>query len=232
MLDIHTHILPGMDDGSKSPDQSLQMLEAERRQGAGNVVLSSHFYPDRESPGHFLKRRAKSLAALDAACAGRNLPRRIPGAEVAYFSGMSRAEELDALCIGDTRAMLIEMPFCRWNRGVMDDVYFLMRQRGIQPIIAHVERYMRYQPSGTVSQMREDGVWIQVNAPFFLSWRTSLSAMGMMKRREIDFIGSDCHNMEHRPPELAPAIEKIRRKLGARALTHLERMESLLLEGE
>ena len=58
MIDLHTHILPGMDDGAKDVKTSLALLRMESAQGVGTVVLTPHFYRDREEPQHFLTRRA------------------------------------------------------------------------------------------------------------------------------------------------------------------------------
>ena len=64
MLDVHTHILPGMDDGSKNIRQSLAMLHRERKQGVSDVILTPHFYASQESPQKFLHRRAEAVSVL------------------------------------------------------------------------------------------------------------------------------------------------------------------------
>lgn len=233
MLDLHTHILPGFDDGSKNVRQSLAMLAREAKQGVDRVVLTPHFYALRESPGAFIKRRAEALRQLEAeASRWKKLPRRYTGAEVAYFSGISRIEDVEQLCIGNTRTMLVEMPFCRWNPRVLEELEYLKECRGIRPVIAHVERYMRYQPMGTVRRLCESGFWIQANTSFFLEWQTSWLAMRMLKNREIHFIGTDCHDTKRRPPNFGEAITEIDRRLGKDALRYLRYMESRLLEGE
>ena len=233
MLDIHTHILPGMDDGSKSVKQSLAMLRREAKQGVGRIVVTPHFYPNRESPEHFLKRRNIAVQSLlEKASERKRLPRIFVGAEAAYFRGISRMENVEALCIGNTRALLIEMPFCRWNSSVIDELIFLKECRGVQPVLAHIERYLRYQPMGTVEQMCESGIWIQANASFFLRWQTSWLAMRMMKKRRIHFLGSDCHDTNVRPPNYGEAISLIEKRLGKDAVRYLSRMERRLLEEE
>jgi len=231
MLDIHTHILPSIDDGSKDAARSCTMLAAEAKQGIGTVVCTPHFYADRESPERFLLRRAESAEKLAAALDGnRRVPEILLGAEVAYFPGISRADDIDALCIGNTGCMLIEMPFCKWDDTMLEEIGFLRDCMGIQPILAHVERYLRFQPAGMLRQLCEDGIWIQANASFFLEWKTAWRAMRMLKKGHIHFIGSDCHDMKRRPPNMGAAMEKIERKLGKSARQHLEYMEKLLLE--
>jgi len=232
MLDTHTHILPKMDDGSKSPAQSIKMLQKEAQQGVTRVIFTPHFYANREDPGKFLRRREESLALLEAEATGRRLPKWYIGAEVAYFRGMSRIDEIEKLCIAHTNAMLVEMPFCRWDRGMLEELRYLRESRGIQPVLAHVERYIRFQPMGTVRELCDMGLWIQVNASFFLRWQTSWMALRMLKKRNIHFIGSDCHNIKNRPPNMGDALSLIDKRLGQRALMHLRHMESRLLEGD
>jgi len=112
MLDIHTHILPNIDDGSRSVAESVAMIRASMEQGVNRLALTPHFYPERESPKRFLERRGESARELSAALAGmKQLPKMCLGAEVAYFEGMSRTEHIDSLCIGRTRMLLVELPF-------------------------------------------------------------------------------------------------------------------------
>ena len=231
MLDLHTHILPGVDDGSRSVRQSLAMLQAEAKQGVDCVMLTPHFYAHRESPEHFLKRRSKAIQMLEQTADRKGLPERIPGAEVAYFRGISRADGIESLCLGDTGTMLIEMPFRRWSRNMIDELVFLRKSRGVRPILAHVERYMRYQPLGTVGELCDSGIWMQANDSFFLSWQTSWLALRMLKKHRIQFIGSDCHGTKKRPPDMEDAIVQIEWGLGFAGLDYLERMERRLLEG-
>lgn len=231
MLDLHTHILPEMDDGSKSVRESVTMLRIEKKQGVDRVVLTPHFYADRESLESFLLRREQAVHRLEEATAQRNLPMWYLGAEVAFFNGMSHVDGIEQLCIGGTRAMLIEMPFCKWSQSVFKEVDYLREHRGIQPIVAHAERYLRYQPIGTIRDLSESGMWIQVNASFFLRWQTAWLAQRMLKRREIQFLGSDCHNIKSRSPNMDDAIFEIDRRLGKRALKYMGHMEQRLLEG-
>lgn len=232
MMDLHTHILPHMDDGSASAEESLRMLRAEAEQGVDAVVLTPHFYPSREAPESFFARRQQAMNRLLGAVEGmQNMPALHLGAEVAYYDGISRSEAADQLCIEGTGAMLLEMPFCEWNQRMVGEVYELLSQRRIQPILAHVERYLSFQHRDVVSELCENGVWIQVNASFFTRWQTSHKAIGMLDRGEIHFLGSDCHNMSSRKPNIGEAAAKIDKKLGRDAQGHLERMRELLLGG-
>ena len=230
MLDVHTHILPGIDDGSRSVEQSLTMLRAEAEQGVKTVMLTPHYRATRESPAEFAGRRAAAEARLREAVGDQEgLPALYCGAEVEFFEGLSHVEELEPLCIGGGSVMLIEMPFCPWNRRMLAEISALQQHRGVQPILAHIERYRSFQPKGLWEELSDRGVWLQCNTSFFRRWQTSRIAMSMLKRRLVDFVATDSHDPERRAPDLGAAMEKIESKLGREALDFLRSGEEALL---
>ena len=230
MLDVHTHILPGIDDGSRSVEQSLTMLRAEAEQGVKTVMLTPHYRATRESPAEFAGRRAAAEVRLREAVGDQEgLPALYCGAEVEFFEGLSHVEELEPLCIGGGSVMLIEMPFCPWNRRMLAEISALQQHRGVQPILAHIERYRSFQPKGLWEELSDRGVWLQCNTSFFRRWQTSRIAMSMLKRRLVDFVATDSHDLERRAPDLGAAMEKIGAKLSREALDFLRSGEEALL---
>ena len=200
MVDFHTHILPGMDDGSKDVEQSLAMLRMEREQGIETVVLTPHCYARQNAPARFLERRSQSFqrlsAALDESC-----PQLLLGAEVQYFDNMDRAEDIGSLCIGDTGVLLLEMPFFPWDKRVIRTVLELNGWRGIQVVLAHIERYSSFcRDKKTWEELREHGILMQVNCSHFAGLLGRRKAMKMLARDEFQLIGSDSHNLDERKP--------------------------------
>ena len=123
MVDFHTHILPGIDDGSPDTDTSLKMLESLYQQGVDKVVLTPHFYITRDNMKNFLRRRTQAAQALISAAKNReNLPKAVIGAEVLLFPEISGMDNLDKLCIEGTNYMLIEMPFAKWSNVTYDSL--------------------------------------------------------------------------------------------------------------
>ena len=146
LVDFHTHILPGIDDGSRDIDMTLRMLEAEMQQGVSHICATPHFYAHRRSIDFFLERRNKALAKVNDVLADHpELQRITPGAEVYYFAGMGRAEGLQELCLEGTDLLLLEMPFDQWNRDMLRDVDDIIHRRQLRVVLAHVERYERLQ---------------------------------------------------------------------------------------
>jgi protein-tyrosine phosphatase len=210
MIDFHTHILPGMDDGSKSPQESAKMLEAAFNQGVEMIVATPHFYPWQEKPQDFLDRRNQAIKALD------DPPVKIrAGAEVAYYDGIVNSEDVGLLKIADTDFLLIEMPMTAWTRRMLDSLHIIEKRTRLKVVIAHLDRYLKGQ-KGTVNiDYVCDNFFIQVNADYIINRRTQRKAMKMVKENSIDFIGSDCHNLTTRPPNAGEAYQIIEKKLGS-----------------
>ncbi len=203
MTDIHCHVLPQIDDGSRSPEESLAMLEALAAQGVGCAAATPHFYADENSPEEFLDRRAASVKRL-AEIWHPGLPILKLGAEVCYFEGISRCEGLDALKIEGTGLLLLEMPYCRWSRRMLQEIRELQASRATV-LLAHIERYLRWQEPKTWDALLEWGVLNQCNASFFLRWQTKRRAVRMLREGRVHLLGSDSHNMDARPPRLGVA---------------------------
>lgn len=216
MIDFHSHTLPGIDDGSKSTEESIALLKDLKSQGADTVIATPHFLPDRESVSVFLSRREASLKKLTDALPQEltDSPQLLVGAEVAYYDGISRLDGLEDLCISDTKLLLLEMPMCKWSEMSIKEIINISCSGQIIPVLAHIERYMPYQNNQVLIRLLECGVLMQVNASFFNTFSTRRKALKMLSQGMIHFIGSDCHGVQHRPPFIGRAYEYIERKLG------------------
>lgn len=208
IVDFHTHILPGMDDGSANAAESAAMLAQERRMGVDAVVLSPHFYATENSPRQFLARREQALRALSAVYEP-SFPRLYPAAEVQYFEGIGRAEDLELLRVEGTDLLLLEMPFSRWSDRVIGEVLDLNDREGFQVVLAHVDRYFSMQDREIFTMLAHYGVWMQVNASAFGSWGKRRRLRSMIAAGMIQFVGSDCHNMTDRQPNMNVAYRYV-----------------------
>lgn len=205
MIDFHTHILPGMDDGSRSIEESLAMLQAEGDAGIERAVFTPHFYASQNSPKDFLRRRQESWSAL-LPHMYRGLPKVSFGAEVQYFEGICQSAEIAALRIAGTPYLLLEMPFRRWEDRMLDDILELSTHPDTIVVLAHIERYLSNVTSRSLAYLRDNGVKIQMNVSVFGERRQGHLAMSMLKAGEVHILGTDCHSMGHRRPnwELLP----------------------------
>lgn len=220
LIDFHSHVLPGIDDGSKSVEMSIQMLRVEAQQGIGHVVATPHFYPQYDTPERFLKRRAAAEIALrEEMQKHTGLPELSVGAEVYYFPGISDSEGISELTIDQKRCILIEMPTSTWTEAMYRELEGLYVKRGLIPIVAHIDRYIgRFHNRGIPKRLAQLPVLIQANAEFFLERYTSSLALRMLKKEEIHLLGSDCHDLSSRKPNLQDALDLIYRRLGRDAM--------------
>lgn len=208
-VDFHTHLLPCMDDGSVSAHESRKMLDLMCADGVSEIVLTPHFYPDRESPDTFLARRTESVALLQTVLRPSD-PRLYVGAEVAYYEGIGASRELPKLCIAGTPYMLLEMPFDReWCSTVFRDLERL-GSRGVQVIVAHVERYPALRHTSVRRRLEGMDLLMQSNAESFLSRHSTRRMMKWWRLGGIRILGSDCHHADTRPPELGALVSLMR----------------------
>ena len=223
IVDFHSHILPCIDDGSASLEESLELLRQEAAQGIRHVVMTPHFYARYETPEVFLQKRQGAQERLCSAMEGiEGLPQVSAGAEVYFFRGISQSETLSQLTIQEKRCILIEMPPAPWTDSMYRELEAIWRDRGIRPIVAHIDRYISpFRTHRIPERLAELPVLVQANAEFFLNPRTRRMALRMLRADQIQLLGSDCHNLDSRPPRLGAAIRLIEKRLGQQALERI-----------
>ncbi len=214
MIDFHSHILPGIDDGADSIETSLEMLRIAHAQGVKTVVATPHCYLDRTSPEEFISARDRSEKLLAEAInkTGEQLPEVIPGAELYWSSRMSSLEQLDRLCIAGTKYILIEMPYSDWKDEVFEELYHLTKM-GYKPIIAHLDRF--FSKEKQFGDLLSLDVLCQINADAFFDSSSRKKVMRLFSQDAAHLIGSDMHNLTSRPPNLTKAYGIISTKFGA-----------------
>lgn len=233
VVDFHTHILPGIDDGSKDLQQSLEMLRAQAGQGIDHVVCTPHFYPSSDNPQRFLARREKAYSQLAAELEKhQGVPALSLGAEVLYFKGISEWDGLKDLKIQGTDCVMIEMPMSEWSERMLDDVAAIKRRQKLTPIIAHVDRYITpLRTYGIPETLADMPVIVQANSSFFLNRFSAPLAFKMLKKGQIQLLGSDCHNMTSRKPDLGQARDIIIKKVGDEAIKKVNELEKNIFSG-
>jgi protein-tyrosine phosphatase len=182
-------------------------------------VLTPHFYAQLGSPSRFIERRKRASLVLESAIeklpdAGLELPARILGAEVNYFDELWQLgeEELEGLCIGSTNILMVEMPEDSWSLRVYDSLEKLLYQRRVVPLIAHVDRCMHaITDSRAFEDLIEGGLLVQLNASAFENLRSRRKATRWMRDGLVHRIGSDCHNMGMRRPNIATALQAVQK---------------------
>ena len=232
VIDFHTHILPKVDDGSASSEESVAMLQMQAQQGIRRVIATPHFYPQYDAPDAFLQRRDAAFRRLqEVSSKPPDLPEVILGAEVYYYHGISESEALSQLTIGEKKCILIEMPMPPWSDHMYRELEQIYSRRGLIPVIAHVDRYIApMRTHGIPQRLAKLPVMVQANADFFLQRNTRRMAMRMLKQHRIHLLGSDCHNLSSRAPNMGQALELVRRRAGEQVLQWIYANQQELLE--
>lgn len=233
VIDFHSHILPGIDDGSASLKESIAMLQLEADQGIKHVVATPHFYAHHDSPSRFLQRRNEAEARLRAEMANYDgLPELSVGAEVYFFHGISESDIISELAIAGKKYILIEMPHAPWTDSMYRELEGIYTKQRVTPIIAHVDRYISpFRTHRIPERLAQLPVIVQANAEFFLRGSTRAMAIRMLREDKIQLLGSDCHNLSDRAPNLGAALELIQRRCGHGMIKHINLYEDEILLG-
>ena len=192
IIDFHAHIHPGADHGCRDVDTARSQLELARENGVGAVVTVSHYYPMRDNIDDYLRRRERGreelgrLTEQDGA-----LPRVFFGTEVTLCHGLEKMPRLDSLTVEGTNLLLVEMPYDRWDASLLDTLESIRAERGIVPLLAHMDRY---NPGETEALLR-DGYMGQLNIEALTGIFGRRRLTGWAERGYISALGSDIHGV-------------------------------------
>lgn len=191
ICDLHSHILPALDHGTDSVDESLRQLALARRFGVSRVFATSHFYPHKDSVDQFLAKREASYRALMTE--HHDLPEVMLGAEVLLCPGLDGMPGLESLCLGGTRDVLLELPFNDFSSEYVRTAKSIV-SRGYGIILAHAERY----DPDHIELMLDIGAKIQLNAPAVAALFRKRAVNEWLAAGAVVAIGSDIHHADPR----------------------------------
>lgn len=223
MIDLHAHILPGLDDGPKALEESIKMCWMAYKDGVRTMVATPHtlnglYQNDRET----ILTKVKELNAALLQSAICNLPSAIkilPGADVHFCEEIfPQLDQRKVTTIGDGKKYLsIEFPF----HGIpyrAEEVLFQLMARGIIPIISHPERNLEIgQRPLRYYEMIRAGCLGQVTGMSLtggFGHGIKRIAEKLLSHRLLHFIGSDAHSVNGRPPILSSAVRAVKKILG------------------
>ena len=222
IFDIHSHIIPGVDDGSSSLEESIEMLKALKRQGVDKVIATPHFYASKASIHSYVSRISAAFSNLVEKTETLGLPELFCGSEVHYFRGMSRSEDLKKLCIHSSRYILLELPYVPLDTRIVDEIKDIVINMELIPILAHIDRYLSYNRYEDIMKLFQYGdIRGQVNADALCYGMGKKRALQFLKEDACIYLGSDTHNMQTRPPKIEQALGYIKKKLGEEGIEQI-----------
>ena len=195
MLDFHNHILPAIDDGSQSLEQSLMMLKSYEALEIEKVLASPHIYQGLY-PNN-LKTIQTAYEVLSSKAT--NSPTKLIGYAAEYmvdeFFIKSLQNNTELLCCFD-KVVLIEMHYFG-NPDILKKVQFELQNRNYKPILAHPERYLNLKNLSTIKNLKARGVKMQLNALSLTGLygsRVRKKAYDWLRKDLYDYIGTDAHS--------------------------------------
>ena len=214
MTDFHSHILPGVDDGSKSAEQSVRMLEILKKCGFTDVVLSPHFYSHRESAEDFLTRREQGKERLFAALPD-TAPRLYFGAEVYLSTLLFNYPTLKELTLDSTH-MLTELPYEKeLKESTRKNLERLIYHRDICPVLAHIERYPFLMNEKDLIYLLDMGCRVQMNMSVFSERSLRRKLKKYINAGYVSTFGSDAHSDAGLEERLTDNIKNAAKLFGA-----------------
>jgi protein-tyrosine phosphatase len=237
MIDIHCHILPEMDDGPESLDETLEMCRIALDDGITTVVATPH---QRDGIHHnSAKAIVEKVQTVASHLKQANIPLELlPGADV--HIEVNTGEKIlqgEILSINNTkRYFLLEFPAHAIPPNI-DRLVFNLLLKNIIPVLTHPERILEVQENpGRIYELVSIGVLSQITAMSVTGGFGPMArkcASTLLKHNLVHIIASDAHSVDHRPPILSDAVKAVSRLLGEERAMEMVTMAPLeIIRGE
>ena len=211
MIDIHTHILPGVDDGVQRLEESLQILKAFEASGVKTVFVTPHVAPKR---GYL--NTTESLTPGFESLVKATIQEGI-NVDLILASEIDEADDmyqlLDSIPRMNDHTVMVDFGM---RKADIESVIYELKVRGYQTIIAHPERLF-YMTIEQVRNLKKQGALMQVSAPHLIKYGSISAqklAMKMLKEQLIDFVGTDIHQSSFLDDALEKAYKVVKKKVG------------------
>lgn len=216
LVDIHNHILPGIDDGSKDISTTTKMLEIAYDEGIRTIVVTPHFHPTKCRLGQEGVVRAAD-ALQDMASQLYSDMKIYSGREIFYTSGVEDEIEKLNMEINSSRYLLVEFDYMSRKQDIRNGVINVLNS-GKTPIVAHVERYINtIDDEDFIYDLKDLGALIQVNASSVdgdMGTAARNYTRKLLKDKLVDLVASDAHSAGHRAPRMKNCVKWIISKCG------------------
>ena len=224
MIDLHNHILPGLDDGAADLAMSIAMARAFVADGVTVVACTPHILPGLyHNTGPHIR---ACVAQLQATLASAGIPLRLVTGADNHIVGdfVSALGEGRLLTLADTRYVLVEPPHPVAPARI-EDFFFSLLVAGYVPILTHPERLTWIkQQYETIRRLHQAGVWMQITCGSLLgSFGREPKYWGerMMDEGRVHILASDAHDVSRRPPSMGSARVLAAKRLGEQEARHL-----------
>lgn len=197
IIDIHSHILYGIDDGSKTIEESLEILRKCRKEGIDKIILTPHYIENTDYNKNN-KEKTEIFYQLKEEIKKQNIDIELYLGNEVYASDniLNLIEKNEILTINNSKYILIEFPLLNENLNDLNIIYNL-KLSNLIPIIAHPERY-EYITIDRIKEYINKGALIQINSGSLLNKygkKPKKIVKQLIKSKLVHFIGNDIHNI-------------------------------------
>jgi protein-tyrosine phosphatase len=242
MIDIHAHILPGLDDGAKNWEQSLEMARMAVQDGIRIMVATPHLFKGRAFNLSQINDKdliLQHVAQLRQKLSQAQIPLEIiPGCDFPLgFESLKLLDDGQALTINDAnRYLLLELPDTSLPPA-MEEICFQLQSKGITPIITHPERHMIIQEMPQkLKRLIDLGCLVQMTGNSLTGWfgrRVKKISRQLLKLGYVHLLATDAHDPKERPPLLSQAVTELSRLIGEnRAQAMVNDIPEKIITGE
>ncbi|MBQ8857708.1 MAG: hypothetical protein IJ024_06145 [Lachnospiraceae bacterium] len=236
IIDIHSHILPGLDDGAKDEKESLEMLRIAAENGITDIIATPHFHYRR---GHATPEQIKNAVnKMQGMLNDSGIPVQLHAGNELYYTHeiLETVKAGAGLTMAGSDYVLLEFSPETEKRKIQHAVYQFLTE-GYYPIIAHMERYAAFQTHPDfIDEILEMGAYYQLNAGSLMGqagWKTRRFAKSMIKNGMIHFVATDAHDTEKRIPGFSKAETWLLKKYGeSETSDYLYRNPKMILENK
>ncbi|HIX14555.1 MAG TPA: hypothetical protein H9740_02335 [Candidatus Hungatella pullicola] len=223
IIDVHSHILPGIDDGAGDMEETRAMLRMAYDNGIRKIIATPHYQAGQ--PKTYVERIKEAVRKVQLAASEIDPEFAIYGGnEILYFDGAAdKLKEGEILTLADSSYVLVEFPV-----GVSyNSLYQAIRKLAMakyRPIIAHAERFSCLREPGNLEEAKEAGAFIQINySSLQRGWFQGDCRWCRKQILEgrVHLLGTDMHNMTSRPPQIGQALSWLEKKLQPSRLNQL-----------
>ena len=229
IIDFHSHILPGIDDGAKNVEESVALLDMLAENGTDVVIATPHFYSEENSISNFIKNRNEAYEKLKPHLKP-NHPKILLGAEVLYNPLLVGKELLYELKIQGTDFVLLEMPYSEIDDDIIDNVAKIANAMDLKLIIAHIERYLHFTSLRSILKLMELDVLGQMNVKSLMRFSSRRTCFKLIKKGCVHALGTDIHRVSRPVPFVKEAFPIIDKKFGDGFTERIMEKEKAILD--
>lgn len=222
-FDMHSHILPGVDDGCKNVTESLQLINLLLKDGINNICLTPHFYTHHKSIEDFVDKRNEAFEILK-----ESVPENVNlclGAEVYVTQYLFNNSDISSVCYGNSKYILTEFAYpSSFNGKSMNMLIRIRDNYGLIPVIPHIERYENvFYDYEKLEELTDMGVIIQTNASSLSGFRRKKHILKLINEGLIHILGTDAHSLSKGNPQTyMEACNLIEKKCGRQKLRKMQ----------